>query len=532
MKKSHVKKIAALTLAGCVACMNMMLSGCGKNEEEANAGDTKTFSYWVTLPGQIATTADNYNDVLMYQQREKDSGIHIEFIHPSASQVSEQFNLMIASGEVPDMIEYNWMAYPGGPQKAIEDKIIIPLNDYIDKYAPNFKKAMTDRDELSPFYARESKTDNGDYFAFPNLNVGTARIFAGPLIRKDWLDELGLPVPETIDEWTTALKAFKEKKGAKAPLSATNEYFSTVNSFNGAFNVGQRLYLDGDKVKFGPMEDGYKDYLTLMNNWYKEGLIDRDYATNQRPILDTKMISGEAGSTFLSLGAGLGVYLNQMKEKDPDYNLVCAPYPVLNKGDKNNFSSFEGDVVDMSVAITTSCKDPVAAVKWLDYWYSEEGYKLLNFGVEGESYNMVDGKPVYTDDILHNPNGMSVNTAISMACRATLAAPGFRQAPEYLEQYYQFPQQTEGFKLWAENVDGVRKTSIPKSLSPTIEESEEYAALSADITTYVDEMCLKFVSGEEPIENYDEFRSTLKSQFNTDRYLEIAQNMYNRYLER
>lgn len=49
-----------------------------------------------------------------------------------------------------------------------------------------------------------------------------------------------------------------------------------------------------------------------------------------------------------------------------------------------------------TIAITSSCKNPELAIEWCDYWYGEEGYYLLNFGVEGESYDMVDGKPVYT----------------------------------------------------------------------------------------------------------------------------------------
>ena len=60
----------------------------------------------------------------------------------------------------------------------------------------------------------------------------------------------------------------------------------------------------------------------------------------------------------------------------------------------------------------------------------------MNFGVEGESYNMVDGKPVYTDQIFNNPEGLSIAEALSMYCRATVPAPGLKQAPEYLERSF------------------------------------------------------------------------------------------------
>ena len=145
---------------------------------------------------------------------------------------------------------------------------------------------------------------------------------------------------------------------------------------------------------------------------------------------------------------------------------------------------------------------------------------------------MVDGKQVYTDEILHNPEGLSINEALGLNCRATSQAPGLKQAPEYLEQYYEFPQQVDGFKLWSENVEGVRSKKIPEGLSAAQDESEEMAALSADIYTYVEEMSLKFIKGEESLDKFDDFVNTLKTSFNVERYMEIEQNMYDRYLKR
>ena len=299
-----------------------------------------------------------------------------------------------------------------------------------------------------------------------------------------------------------------------------------------SFGVGQRLYLDGDTVKFGPIEPAYKDYIKTLSEWYSEGLLDRDFATNKDTLIDSNITGGDSGAMMGYLGGGMGRYLEQMQTEDPSYNLVCAQYPTLNKGEKNNFQLFEGDVTSRYLAITTACKDPEAAVKWADNFYGEDGYMLVNFGVEGESYTMEDGYPKYTDKVLHNPDGLTVNEALSLESRATAAAPGFKQAPEYLEQYYQFEQQIDGFKLWSECCDEARKTFIPYGVFPNQSESEEIAALSTDIETYAQEMLLKFVSGQEPIDNYDSFVETLKSKFKVERYLEICQEMYNRYLER
>lgn len=525
------KRIFALAMS---AVMALSLSGCGENEKSVKTGgDDNTLTYWAMMDRNIATRVNSFNDVAMYKKLEEETGMHIEFIHPPIGQEKEQFNLLLTSDELPDIIEFWWPQYPGGVQKAIDDGIIIALNDYLEDYAPNFSKLISEG-ELAEVYDKGAKTDDGNYFGFPNCDVGEARTFGGPVLRKDWLDELGLDVPETIDEWTNVLRAFKEKKGATAPLTGGASYFTGLgaHAFNGAFDIGKGRYIDNGKVKFGPIESNYKAYLEQLHSWYEEGLLDKDFGTVQSKLIDAKMTNGESGATIGYLGGTVGAYLTQMKERDPNYDLVCAQYPVLEKGDVNRFGMFEADVNTMYAAITPACKNPEAAVKWLDYLYGEDGYLLMNFGVEGESYTMVDGKPVYTDLVMNNPDGLTVTEALALQCRASNKSPGLKQAPEYLEQYYQFPQQQEGFKLWTKYADEYRKVNLPDGLCATQDESAELATLETDINTYVEEMAIKFVTGIESFDKFDDFVNTLHKQFNVDRYLEIQQSMYDRYLKR
>ena len=150
---------------------------------------------------------------------------------------------------------------------------------------------------------------------------------------------------------------------------------------------------------------------------------------------------------------------------------------------------------------------------------------MMNFGIEGESYTVEDGKYVYTDVILNNPDGLSISEALQMYCRATAQAPGFKQAPEYLEQYYEYPQQTEALKLWEANTEPNRQTMLP-TLNSTPEEAETIASIKAELETYVDEQRWNFVTGKESLDNYDQFVETLKNTFRVEEYQAILQAQY------
>lgn len=516
MKKRILSGLMALLMLGSSFC----LVGCEK--DQTAGGDTDTLTYWCKMDAGVATHAQTYNEMEMYKKMEEITGVHIDFTHPPIGQEGEQFKLLFASKEKPDLIEYSWSAYTGGPQKAIDEGMILDISEYLD-YAPNFKKALYADTELAEEYRRATIMPSGAIYGFPTFNVGEYRTFCGITIRKDWLDELGLDVPETIDEWTTVLRAFKEKKGAKAPLTGELSGLLNYNIFVGAFGIGQRFYVDGDDVKYGPMEDGYKEYVKVLNQWYEEGLIDNDIATNKSTLIDSKILNGESGALlYTPIGGGIGKYMGQQKEGSK-FELVAAPFPVLKKGDMNEYTIVDGDVnTSGTVAISASCKDPIAAVKWMDQWYSEEGYYLMNFGVEGISYNMVDGKPVYTDLILDNPDGLSISEALRMNCRASIPAPGFQQAPEYLEQFYEYDQQMEALEMWSKNVPGSKKHKMP-TVWKSAEDENRISEIATDLDTYLQEKLTGFITGKESIDKYDKFREELKKSFHVDEYIEIQQ---------
>lgn len=171
--------------------------------------DTKdTFSYWAPINGNLITFTTNLAEAPIGKAIAEATGVKVNYIHPTESQAEEQFNLLLASSKLPDVLEYDWSIYPGGPEKAISDGVIVPLNDLIDQYAPNLKKML----EANPELDKMVKTDSGQYYVFPMVRNEEGLVFRGPMLRKDWLDELGLQLPVTIDDWHKVLTAFKEKK--------------------------------------------------------------------------------------------------------------------------------------------------------------------------------------------------------------------------------------------------------------------------------------------------------------------------------
>lgn len=545
----NVKRSVSMALS--LIFLGTSLIGCGSKTSTSDNGATAapssspttvtypiktdvTLKYWMELHSNATSYAKNFGDLQIAKDLQQKTGIKVEYIHPATGQASEAFNILVASGDLPDIIEYRWTNnYPGGPNAAISNGIITKLNDSITKYSPNLQKLL----KKYPDIDKGMKTDDGVYYFYPFLRgePGSTELLstAGGIVRKDWLDELSIPVPETIDDWYTMLKAFKEKKGVEIPLTGYADPNPANGSqitylFDGAFGISNTFYIDGGKVKFGPGEKAYKDMLIFMAKLYKEGLLDKNFSTTDKKTMDANMLNGKSGATYGSGGSHVGTYMNTMKDKDPKYNVVGVKQPVLKKGEKLKYGNIS-PLLDPTVqaVITTKCKNVEIAARYLDYGYSEEGHLLYNFGTDGVSYNMVSGKPTYTDLIMKNPDKLSIPQAMTKYSRGNTNGP-FVQDKGYIEQYYSLPQQKEALKAWSDQ--DKNSTQVPL-ITPTEAESSEAAKLQTEITTYVREMQYKFVMGKEPIENFDKYMEQLK-KLNLEKLLQLKQQAYDRYSKR
>lgn len=533
MKKQRTAKMSCVIVTACMMG-SVLFAGCsnGGNSSSEVTGEisfplenTVVLDYWMPLNTEVSKRTNTMADTELYKELEKRTNVKINFLHPPLGQHTEQFNLMVASDEMPDIFEYDMTLYKGGAQKALDDEIMISLNDKMEQYAPNLTKLLSENEE----WDKNVKTDEGTYFTFPFVR-GDARlrVYAGPMLRKDWLEELNLSVPETVDEWENVLTAFKEQKGASNPFSFVLQQFKDHEILSGAYGVSNDMFIDGEgDVQFGPIMPNYKTYLETVKRWFDKGLIDRDFASNDTAAVRTKLMTAKSGATTGGAGGMMGTLLDSMAGTDQKFDLVAAPYPVLNHGEKPMLGQLDPPA-GQNAFISTSCKNTEIAMRFLDYGYSEEGNLLFNYGIDGDSYTVQDGVPTYTDKMMKNPEGLSVASALCTFIRATYNGP-FVQNYRYIEQYSSRPQQQDAFAKWINTDADAHKIPITVSLTP--EESERYAKIMTDVETYCGEMYLKFILGSESLDNFETYVQNVKNM-GIEEAMKIEQAAVERYAAR
>ncbi|TDQ41071.1 extracellular solute-binding protein [Aureibacillus halotolerans] len=518
-------KKKALSISGVIAMgVLFALSGCQNNEAGGEAEDgSLNVSYFVGMVSEVSANVKDLNEVAAYKQLEEKTGVTVDFQHPPVGgDYNQQFNLMMASGELPDVIERNWAQVPGGINKYANEKKLVKLNDYLSDHAPNLSKVLAE----NPDWKKMISTDDGGIYVFPFIR-GEEKLltFFGPIIRQDWLDTLGLEKPETIDEWHHALTQIKTNdpngngEADEIPLLPD----LNANAFVGAFGAASGFYQEEGTVKYGPIEPEFKDFIELMKKWYEEGLIDPDYMATDKKLRDAKVTGNQLGSFVSYAGSGIGYYMGLMEESNPNFQLAPTVYPSLNKGELADFAHVAPVYDGYGAAITTSNPDIEETIEWMDYKYGEEGHMLFNFGIEGESYEIIDGYPTFTETITDNEEGLPMVQALGMYVQSSYYGP-FVQDVRYIEQYMTSPAQKEAVVIWGK---GKNEKDLPV-ITPTEQESSELSSIMNDVNTYKDSMVNKFVIGEESMENYDNFVETIKSMGMT-KAIEINQAALDRY---
>ncbi|NOU98254.1 extracellular solute-binding protein [Paenibacillus sp. LMG 31456] len=541
---NNSKKWASVILTA--AMTTTMIAGCSGGEKAPAAGGKESSKgaeakvnatgfpivnepvNLTFLAAKAPTTANNWNETMIWQEYAKMTNIKVNFQLIGFDAFTEKRNLALTSGDYPDAIYLARMS-TDDLMKYGSQGVLIKLNDLIDKHAPNFKKLM----EQYPEVKKAITMADGNIYSFPNMlspDFTSVRMGGKLWIKKEWLEALKMEEPKTTEDFYNYLKAVKStdlNKNGKAdeiPLGAT-KLKDLVSHFKGFFGLGTRgsshQMVDMDPntngLRFVPTDERYKELLTYFNKLYSEGLIDKDILPNEKDQ-----------NKFFAKGAE-GVY-GAVRMTSPFTLMKQTGFIGTNalqgpKGDKL-YSEYRPAVSGPGAfVITNKNKNPEATVRWMDYFFSEEGNKMFFMGFKDKSYvEKPDGNVDYTDEILKNPQGLTMEQAVVKY--VTWPGGGY---PGIVRQKY-----FKGAESMQESLDTAKKVeaNLPKEIWPafsfTEKENERYLALNNDFTTYMDEMTAKFITGAAPLSDWDKYVATIK-KMGLDEYMKIYQAAYERY---
>jgi putative aldouronate transport system substrate-binding protein len=286
--------------------------------------------------------------------------------------------------------------------------------------------------------------------------------------------------------------------------------------------------LKGSQVVYGPLEPEFKEALAFLKKMYAEGLIFSDYSSANDKAQDAKVTNNLAGSWNGSITGNMAKYMDVMKKDIKDVNIAGVPY-IKGKDQKRYIFNVQTISPNNAwgAAISKSGKHISEAVAFLDYIYSDEGNMIMNFGIEGESYKMENGRPVYTDIIKKNPDGLSIGDALARYAPSIIDQPMIQDLG-YITQMFIYPQQESAVESWIKEISPER--TLP-TLTYSSDEATEFNTVMGDVKTHTDEMLVKFIMGVEPLSKYDDYVKEIKNR-RIEEALKTAQAAYERYLKR
>lgn len=481
-----------------------------------------TFTYWFAPEGDGQELMADFNDNLAAKTAQELTNVHIDFQAISFMSQEEQFNLMVASNDYPDIIQGFGDNYTKGIDNAIDEDIILDLTDILADYAPHYTYLREHNAEIEKSTTTDTGRVGSFYFLIGDADLGPRQ---GLFIRQDWLEAQNLDVPTTYDEMHEVLMTLKDAYNPKSALLMTQYGFFSNAALLGGYDVGTAFYNENGTVKYGPIEDGFHDYLEMIHQWYEDGLISSDFST----ISDMTLMFDPSDITNSNCAVWNANYRGDDSWKDNATDASFTPLAIADMtktGTEQIHVGGRGSNVNRSgCVVSTACADPETAVAWIDWWYSEDATMLSSYGIEGETFEYnEDGQPLYTDMVLDNPLGSAramrnVYTGMSFSFRVyRVVASGYDNG---------YDIQDRG--TWDSNRDN--EWDISTFVARTAEEGEEYASVMSDIETYVQENLPKFLNGDRDLAEWDTYVQDIKNM-GIDKALEIQSTCVERYESR
>lgn len=482
------------------------------------------YSFWMGLAGYAVNyVTDPSEDLTVFKEIANRTNIVFDVVAVNDSVKSEQFNLMVSGGDYCDVITGVNTLYSTGAEGAYHDEVVIDLYDLVQEHAPHYW-AMLNRNEDS---VRTMVTGEDDLmtslalqFEEPGYGGG------GLLIRQDLLDKLGLERPKTYDEFHDVLTAMYNESGAQMMILETGISEDLICGYN----VVANYYVVDGTVRYGYMEDPMFEYLSMITAWYQEGLIDQDFYSADMFDGINGMGSGE-----ISVANGRPNSIPEIENGSTveGIKIGATYYPTATDNEEIHVGSASTApyIRNSSVwSISTTCEDPIPLIQLCDYFNTEEGILLYNYGVENEAFVFdEEGNPQWTDLITNNPSGMTY----AQAAYLYASSAGSEYLPSVFDEtkaYYAYTDaQWDAVEIYKNKTDGTY--DYPAGATLTIDESTAIAGIESAIETYIEETVLAWITGAATLDEsaWDTFKTTLKDM-GVDQLLSTYQTAYDRYM--
>ena len=541
-----MKKVLALLLALVLGLS--MLSACGGESSTSSAGpskeetpapskdegkqtdapsqsqedETQPADNWLPLTEEkqeltvwfnySGTVVSDLNQIEGVKKMEELTNVHINWIPIEQQTLSDKLGTVLASGDYPDILYIGSARYPGGIETGIEDGVIRDdMDELIRNNMPHYMNYLNNNDTAR----KQATADNGKMqiikvIAGEDFNCKAEGVYNGVVYRKDILEKLGLSEPKSIDEWHNALLKAKES-GMESPFVLHTNGGSFLSQAWGVPTISSlSLMMEDGKVTGGVLKDAWADYLDTMRAWYSEGLIDPNF-TSFNYYLDTPgSVENDKYllySFVLSAFTGNNYYSMHMCNNESEFLQPIVPPPVY-AGQKTSMSYSPVEAKD-TIFISTNCKNPELAAKWIDFSYSKEGELLNWYGIEDVTYTFDDeGLPQFTDMVLKDPNNMppsdilqkyalnwgnawfAKHNTIASEKVATAAAGGTNQ-------------QKEAVEIWTSAEENI---GLPSGYTLTLEENDAINTKQTAVQTLIEEYMINYIIGEDNT-SFEEFKN-------------------------
>ena len=480
----------------------------------------------------------DFNEMVILKDFEAVSGIDMEFQNIPSSDRSTQLSLMLASGEVPDILMK--MSVSSTDQaKYADEGMFVALTDYID-LMPNLNRYF----EEFPTAKDAVTMPDGKVYAAPYILTGDAiRVGSKLWFNTDVLAKLGLEVPTTLDEFYDYLVACKgldyNENGEADEIPLTSGSIDEIETLlSGSFGWMNRgsshrdVYVDANgELQYAYSADIYRETLKYMNKLYTEKLIDQDIFTMDYAQEIAKASTGRALNYI-------------MVNNSPVSN---SPYEQYTLGIKEPFTGYNGEKMWTNYSmpastsgqfmITYKCaekgEDAVkAAVRWMDHWYSDEGIINYFMGVEGVTYEKDENSPgglKLTDMVLNSPDGRTFEQVLAEYVPWAGGANPSVASNEYFKGGETWP-------VCLEAVEGLRNY-FPEEVWPSFsafystEDATERSAIKTEQEQYWKEWRAYFITGQKDINDDATWAEYVKgfAGVKNDRYMEIYNKAFEAY---